>query len=394
MNDAGVMDWRDGSIAPARASGVSSFPPGERDEAGEQGATYLAESRRRLPALPMDPRRTDPSSCHDPAHRAFRFLRFLMSGYPPEEPLSCEIRAIRPGEGADDERVLRRWFGLDDEYLRHAAEWCAAIAGEYDVYVGVLPRRGRGGFARDVSHARMLWADVDAGDAPGGVFDLLKASGLLPHMGAMVVTASGGAHVYWPLAATESLCNPESRLRYRELLKRVVRTIGGQKPGPHADGNAAEEARVLRVPGTLYHKRRPASPVRAAYLTDAELHDARWWDAALPLLPVSDRPLDPVMRARKGLPHSGRVFRNDDELVAAACRASADFTALMSGDLSGYDGDDSRADMALMTRLAWWTDRDPARMERIFGRSLLARRDKWRRADYRRRTIERALAAT
>lgn len=319
-----------------------------------------------------------------------RFLSFLFGGYPIGANLTCEIRAIEP----ETHEVAQRWFGLEEQYLARAAAYCHELAPTHDVFVGVLPRTGRGGYARDVNHARMLFCDVDAGNDRAGVFDLLFRSGLLEHIGALVETPSGGGHIYWRLSDTLTLSDAETRQKYRDLLKRVVRAIGGEKPGPHADGNAAEEARVLRVPGTLYHKRRPASPVRAAYLTDAELHDARWWDAALPLLPVSDRPLDPVMRARKGLPHSGRVFRNDDELVAAACRASADFTALMSGDLSGYDGDDSRADMALMTRLAWWTDRDPARMERIFGRSLLARRDKWRRADYRRRTIERALAAT
>lgn len=381
MASAGVMDQPNAVITPANTSGLSSRS-GECSGAGN--ATHQTEGSRR--GLDVGA----------PARCAFAFLRFLMDGYPQDEPLSCEIRAIRPGANEqDDDRALRRWFGLEPEYLERAARWCIEISHEYDVYVGVLPRMGRGGFARDVQYARMLWADVDAGNDPGAVFDLLKASEMLPHMGAMVVTASGGAHVYWPLSATHSLADAEARQRYRTLLKRVVTAIGGQKPGPHADGNSAEEARVLRVPGTLYHKRQPPTPVRAAYVPDVELHDARWWGERLPMLPVG--PVGQVgqvgLAGRKGLPHSGRAFRDDDDLVTAACRASAEFAALMSGDLSRFDGDDSRADMALMMRLAWWTDRDPARMERVFGRSMLARREKWQRADYRRRTIERALAA-
>jgi hypothetical protein len=384
MTITGVMGQPSASITPVHASGAV---PDERDHTGER-ATLASSARRRLEALPR--------ACDDPVGRALMFLQFLMGGYPADDPLTCEVRAIRPDQsGESDGRVLRRWFGLEVEYLERAARWCIEIAGEYDVYVGVLPRSGKGGFARDVRQARMLWADVDAGNDPSGVFDLLKASGLLPHMVAMVVTASGGAHVYWPLRDTHSLADNGRRCAYRDLLKRVVTAIGGRKPGPHADGNAAEEARVLRVPGTLYHKRVPPTPVDAAYVPGVERHEARWWGETLPMLPVGQGGQGGRvgLAGRKGLPHSGRVFGNDEDLITAACRASAEFGALMSGDLGHYDGDESRADMALMMRLAWWTDRDPARMERVFGRSMLARREKWRRADYRRRTIERALAA-
>ena len=54
--------------------------------------------------------------------------------------------------------------------------------------------------------------------------------------------------------------------------------------------------------------------------------------------------------------------------------------------------DHSAADLALMNYLAYWTGYDPFAMERFFGMSALGQREKWRgRADYRRRTIERAL---
>ena len=62
------------------------------------------------------------------------------------------------------------------------------------------------------------------------------------------------------------------------------------------------------------------------------------------------------------------------------------------GSTERYDGDDSSADMALMNILPFWTHGNPEQMERIFGLSALAKRDKWtERPDYRQRTIQKAL---
>lgn len=52
--------------------------------------------------------------------------------------------------------------------------------------------------------------------------------------------------------------------------------------------------------------------------------------------------------------------------------------------------DFSRADLKLCNHLAYWTNNDPERMDRMFRQSGLMR-DKWDRADYRSRTIETAI---
>ena len=54
------------------------------------------------------------------------------------------------------------------------------------------------------------------------------------------------------------------------------------------------------------------------------------------------------------------------------------FTALYRGDTSAYPSH-SEADLALCSRLAFWTDRDPARVDRLFRQSGLMRQDKWDR---------------
>jgi hypothetical protein len=82
----------------------------------------------------------------------------------------------------------------------------------------------------------------------------------------------------------------------------------------------------------------------------------------------------------------------DEDVLQAARKASnaAKFASLyVDGDLSGYDGDDSRADLALASMLAFYTQ-DPAQIARLIGSSALMR-TKWNRRDYQERTIKRAL---
>ena len=61
---------------------------------------------------------------------------------------------------------------------------------------------------------------------------------------------------------------------------------------------------------------------------------------------------------------------------ARNARNGAIFDALWRGDLSGHGNDASSADLALLNILAFWTDRDAARMDRLFRQSGLMR-DKW-----------------
>ena len=61
---------------------------------------------------------------------------------------------------------------------------------------------------------------------------------------------------------------------------------------------------------------------------------------------------------------------------ARSAKNGAVFEALWRGDLSGYGGDHSAADLALLNALAFWTGSDAARMDRLFRQSGLMR-DKW-----------------
>jgi primase-polymerase (primpol)-like protein len=64
--------------------------------------------------------------------------------------------------------------------------------------------------------------------------------------------------------------------------------------------------------------------------------------------------------------------------------------ALWRGDTSAYGGDHSRADQALVAHLAFWTNYDAERIDRLFRQSGLMR-PKWDTASYRRATLGKAL---
>lgn len=63
------------------------------------------------------------------------------------------------------------------------------------------------------------------------------------------------------------------------------------------------------------------------------------------------------------------------------------------GELAPYGGDHSRADLALLGWLAFWTNGNAQQMERLFSASALGQRKKWReRQAYREMTIQAALS--
>ena len=91
-------------------------------------------------------------------------------------------------------------------------------------------------------------------------------------------------------------------------------------------------------------------------------------------------------------PQTASLDVGDEDLLALAKQAKNGdkFSRLWRGDTSDYAGDDSRADLALCSLLAFWTDGDTERMDHLFRQSGLMR-EKWNRHDYRERTFNRVL---
>ncbi len=97
----------------------------------------------------------------------------------------------------------------------------------------------------------------------------------------------------------------------------------------------------------------------------------------------------------KNKAHTAPIDIEDAEVIAKIRKSkqAAIFSSLYDqGDTSKYGNDDSAADIALMNILCFWTCGDEERMKKIFSASALGQREKWKREDYRKRTVMRALA--
>lgn len=85
----------------------------------------------------------------------------------------------------------------------------------------------------------------------------------------------------------------------------------------------------------------------------------------------------------------------DDETVLSKMFASKNgdkIKSLYGADITAYNNDDSSADMALCSHLAFWTGRNAEQMDRIWLNSPLGAREKTqKRKDYRDRTISKAI---
>lgn len=85
----------------------------------------------------------------------------------------------------------------------------------------------------------------------------------------------------------------------------------------------------------------------------------------------------------------------DDATVLSkmfASKSGDKIKSLYNGDITQYSNDDSSADMALCSHLAFWTGRIAEQMERLWLNSPLGAREKTQnRKDYRDRTISKAI---
>ena len=83
-------------------------------------------------------------------------------------------------------------------------------------------------------------------------------------------------------------------------------------------------------------------------------------------------------------------FREQEILVKMFDSKNGDkIKKLYNGDISGYPSH-SEADLALLTHLLFWTQKDVHKALSLFEKSGLMR-DKWNKSEYRKRTIETAL---
>jgi primase-polymerase (primpol)-like protein len=107
----------------------------------------------------------------------------------------------------------------------------------------------------------------------------------------------------------------------------------------------------------------------------------------------TDEYLKELPRAEAKGPAPEPVGLEDEDLLRHmfSSRNARKVKALWDGDISIMGGDNSSCDQALANILTWWCNHDMPRVERLFGLSKPAERDKWQtRPDYRSRTLAQA----
>ena len=155
-----------------------------------------------------------------------------------------------------------------------------ALSAQTDVYVGVLPRRRRGGGRADViDRAGVVWADCDSGDSVGAL------RRFRPSPAMVIASSEEKRHAYWFLAEPVSLDVIELTNR------RIALALG-------ADVRCSDPARILRPSGSVNRKRAEPSVVRLVSLAPAARVSFADLDRVLPRAPVSSTTLTRPPRRR------------------------------------------------------------------------------------------------
>jgi hypothetical protein len=250
---------------------------------------------------------------------AQQFLDALFEAYPTEPPLYMEIRPAFPdwrkaglypsGDAPQGWQFFtrqRRFFPVDAEGRRRAVAHALRVSEVLETFFGVLPRNNDSkGRQEDVPTAGVVWADVDAGngtpeDCIHQVVKVVRA-GRIPAPN-FVVRSGEGCHNYWRLREPVHLPDRADRDRFKALLGRIVKTIGGESPGVHADSSRADVASILRLPDTQNLKReaepRPVELIHFA--PDLASYTFADWLDFLPEPKVKPKPVRPFTHNERG----------------------------------------------------------------------------------------------
>jgi hypothetical protein len=164
--------------------------------------------------------------------------------------------------------------------LDRLVESILVLSAHTDVYVGVLPRRRRGGGRADViESAGVVWADCDTDESLGA----LRAFRPLPAM--VVASSEGKRHAYWFLTEPVGVDVIEATNR------RIALALG-------ADVVCSDRARILRPVGSVNRKRSEPVAVRLLRLAPAERVSVAGLDRVLPPELAAPEPVSRLPRRR------------------------------------------------------------------------------------------------
>lgn len=174
---------------------------------------------------------------------ALEFLITLFDGYKGED-LFVETRPLP--SASHHSWKPQRWWAIGDSYLSNMLDYADSLKDDYDMYFGVLPRARTGGSECDVHQAKCLFVDVDQGDVFGRL-----AEATIPYPD-YIVKSGKGHHLYWALPIAVMLFDNTDKEEFKSVLRRIAQVL-------HADMQACDTARILRIPGT-YNLKQVGNP--------------------------------------------------------------------------------------------------------------------------------------
>ena len=169
---------------------------------------------------------------------------------------------------------MRQWFGRV-EAIEGVVDEVAGRARSTDVFVGVVPRRRRGGRRDDlVARASVVWVDCDSDESVAAL------AGFRPRPAIEVASGSGqNRHAYWVLRDAVGLDIIEL------LNRRLALELG-------ADARCSDAARILRPAGSANWKSGRPTAVRLIALDEQHSLDVAELDGRLPALPIEPEAAD------------------------------------------------------------------------------------------------------
>lgn len=201
--------------------------------------------------------------------------RFLQALFPNVDSAFIEVRAIKAGKA-------RASFHSN---LLALARTASTLAASHDVYVAIATRRDRSnGTKANLAWTSAVWCELDVGKGKpyATLFDAYEAVRRFPLYPSMIIESGRGLHLYWLLKEPWPLDNADDIAAFEAVTNGLAVVLQGDA--------AWDASRVLRLPGTLWHKEEPPREVKLAEFNDRRyyLSDFEAW--ATP--PLRGEPID------------------------------------------------------------------------------------------------------
>jgi hypothetical protein len=175
--------------------------------------------------------------------------RFLRALYPDLDGAFIELRVKR------GKTMKASFHGCPDTLARTAS----TMAATHDVYLGIAARRDRSnGTKANLAWAIAVWSELDVGEGKPyptllEAYEAVRNFALRP---SMIIESGRGLHIYWLLREAWPLENAADLEAFEAVTNGLAVALKGDA--------AWDASRVLRLPGTLWHKEEPARPVKLA----------------------------------------------------------------------------------------------------------------------------------